>query len=496
VLIRSARSATVALVIAVALGLPAPATAPSQPLSPARPSSSAAVTGSSRPSVAGESGPGSAAPSSASAASPSATPSAPDAASPSVTGLIPGAVDRSSYALSVTYDADVTLHYGDRLLRVASIMTLTNASGGPIDRIELNTIAARLGGLHAVTGSVAGKAVTVSVVDQTLVVPLGGVLADGATVQARIAYTAHLRSDLAGSNWMFTRVNGVIDAYRWLPWASRTIPFNRPNHGDPFITPTSPSVRVRITTDRPLVLATTGDRVSATGLTQTFVAENVRDFTITAAPDYRTASSVVAGTTIEAFYRAGGPGAAMLSAAKSALSKMSALVGTYPYRTFKVVQSAGGYGLESPQLIWVPTGVASVNLPYLVHHETAHQWFYGLVGSNQAYEPFTDEAAADFLARYAFSQRRASGCAAARLDLSIYGYSSTCYYEDVYIQGGNFLDDLRRRIGSSAFWAGLREYVAAHRYGMTTTKQLLDALDDATPLDLVPAYRARFPRIY
>jgi hypothetical protein len=152
--------------------------------------------------------------------------------------------------------------------------------------------------------------------------------------------------------------------------------------------------------------------------------------------------------------------------------------------------------MESPKLIWVPSGVASSNLRYLVTHETAHQWFYGIVGSNQPYEPYTDEAAADFLARYVLSLRRSSGCATARLDLSIYRYSSACYYEVIYIQGGNFLDDIRRTIGATAFWNGLRGYVAANRFGIVTTKTLLDTLDNATPQDLVPRYRPRFPRIY
>jgi hypothetical protein len=408
----------------------------------------------------------------------------------------PGSVNRSSFDLRVTYDVNVTLHYGDRLLVVDSVMTITNTSGGPIDRLELNTIAARLGGLRVVAASVESRAVTVGISDQTLIVPLGGILPAGDTVQARLIYRAHLRDDLAGSNWMFTRANGVIDAYRWLPWASLRIPFTRPNHGDPFITPVSPSVTVRITTDRPLVFATTGDRVAGSGLTQTFAAQDVRDFTITASPDYRTASTVVGGTTIRAYYRPGGPGAAMLSAARNALSKMSALVATYPYATFKVVQSAGGFGMESPKMIWVPTGVASSNLRYLVTHETAHQWFYGIVGSNQPFEPYTDEAAADFLARYVLSMRRSSRCATARLDLSIYRYSSTCYYEVIYIQGGNFLDDLRKAMGATTFWTGLRGYVAANRFGIVTTKTLLDTLDNATPQNLVPRYQARFPRIY
>jgi hypothetical protein len=315
----------------------------------------------------------------------------------------------------------------------------------------------------------------------------------------RVRYGASLRSSLSGSNWLFTKANGVADLYRWLPWVSRRIAFNRPNHGDPFETPSSPWVQVRIVTDRKLVLATTGDRISVSpnGLTQVFRATNVRDFTVTAAADYRSGSRVVAGTTVRVYYRPGAPGAAMLDAAADAFSALRSRLGPYPHRTFKVVQSAGGYGMESPGLIWIPTGVARSNLRYLAAHETAHQWFYALVGNDQATEPFADEAAADFAARSVLGMRRGSRCATSTLDRTIYQYSSACYYETVYIQGGNLLDDARKRMGSSAFWAALRGYIAANRNGISTTAGLLRALDDATPLNLGGSlFAARFPRIY
>ncbi len=97
--------------------------------------------------------------------------------------------------------------------------------------------------------------------DQTIIVPLGGILPDGATTRLPrhvFGHPAHQRC--AGSNWLFTKANGIVDLYRWLPWVSRAIAFDRPNHGDPFQTPSSRSVRVRIVADRRLVLATTGQR--------------------------------------------------------------------------------------------------------------------------------------------------------------------------------------------------------------------------------------------
>lgn len=415
---------------------------------------------------------------------------------PTAAALDPGSVDRTSLDLRVAFDVFVDLRYDSRAFTVDSLMTIENTSGGPIDRLELNTVAARLGGLQVRAASVAGKAVQVTVDDQTLVMPLGGVLRDGAMVQARLIFRSTLRSSVAGPGWMFARANGIVDAYRWLPWVSRRLPFDRPNIGDPWITPVSPRVRVTITTDRPLVIATSGERVGGSGLTQTFEAENVRDFSLTASPDYRTRSVVVGDTTIRVYYRPGGPGATLLAQARNALTKMEALVGPYPYRTYRVAQSAGGYAIESPGLVWIPRGAPSANLAYLVHHETAHQWFYGLVGGDQANEPFTDEAMADFLTRHVLGTRRGSRCATARLDLSIYRYSSACYYEVVYIQGGNFINDLRVRMGSTPFWTGIRAYIAANRFAIAPTKSLLDTLDAHTTLDLVPRFEARFPRLY
>ena len=117
--------------------------------------------------------------------------------------------------------------------------------------------------MRLIRSTVDGVAVTATVSDQTILVPLGG-----SCRPARPSPSASATGDAAeqrsrGSNWLFTRANGIVDAYRWLPWVSRDSPFNRPNHGDPFVTPVEPAVRVTID-DRPQArLATTGRRVAA-----------------------------------------------------------------------------------------------------------------------------------------------------------------------------------------------------------------------------------------
>ena len=201
--------------------------------------------------------------------------------------IVPGTVDRSSLVLNAKYGVDLRLVVGTGALEVAVVIDIRNDSGEDIDRLELNTVAARLGGIDIVEASVDDRPVVVTVDDQTLLVPLGGVLPSGGTATARLAYRATLRDDLDGSNWLFSRAGGTLALYRWIPWVSRAIPFDRPNHGDPFLTPTSPLVRVRITTDVPMVVASPGLDPVADGLTWSFEARDVRDVAVVLAPDLK-----------------------------------------------------------------------------------------------------------------------------------------------------------------------------------------------------------------
>ena len=420
------------------------------------------------------------------------------AATAPTTAAATPAAGASTIHMRATYDVDATLHVAARRLTGRVTIDATNLSAVAIDRVELNTTMGPLGGLELGQVTVGGLPAQAVLRDQTISVSLGRAVPPGAAVQILVPFAATLRSTTGGSTWLFTRASGIVSLYRWVPWVSRATPFDRPNFGDPFVTPVSPQVRLRLRTDVRTAVVVNGARtsISADGLTTTWVATNVRDLVVNAATDYHTHSATVGGTSVRVITRPGAPSSAILDAAVNAVTKLTTRLGPYPWPVLRIVESSGGAGMEGPGIVWIPPDAPVANLRYLLMHEVAHQWFYGLVGNDQAREPFADEALTDAVARYLTGTRRASRCAVATLDKSIYRYSGSCYYEQVYIQGGNLLDDARQRIGTSTFWATLRRYLAGNRWGLVHTRTLLDALDRATPLDLAGGWQSRFPTLY
>jgi hypothetical protein len=230
-----------------------------------------------------------------------------------------------------------------------------------------------------------------------------------------------------------------------------------------------------------------------------FTVENVRDVSIVLAPSFNVTRREVGGVPVRVFARPGSVNQErLMTLAVDALrSEVNLLSVAYPWPVLSIVETQGGEGLETPGLIWIPRTENSINRTYLVYHEIAHQWFYGLVGNDQQREPFADEGAADLIARTALGIIRNSRCPLEALDRAVTRYSTNCYYEVVQVQGGLVLEEIRSRIGSNRFWRAMGAYLEDNRYGLGGTRQLLDALTEAAgDVNLLPLLRARFPTLY
>jgi aminopeptidase N len=160
------------------------------------------------------------------------------------------------------------------------------------------------------------------------------------------------------------------------------------------------------------------------------------------------------------------------------LALFSELYGEYPHSSLSVVEADFPDGMEYDGIYYLGESYyrqyKGEPLSYLVaiaSHETAHQWFYGIVGNDPAIEPWLDETLATYSELLYYERyfpelvdgwwnfRVESYSPDGWVNDTIYDHGSfRLYVNAVYLRGAQFLRDLRGEIGEEKFFGFLREY--------------------------------------
>ena len=187
-----------------------------------------------------------------------------------------------------------------------------------------------------------------------------------------------------------------------------------------------------------------------------------------------------------------------------ALRLYSRLFSPYPYPSLSVVEADFPDGMEYNSLFFLSNsfytlydGTPQGYLTIITAHETAHQWWYSLVGSDQALEPWLDEAMCTYSERifyeyiypdlldwwwaFRIDPYQPSGI----IDGSIYDYGNMRTYRDsVYLHGAQFLEQLRLGAGDQAFFAFLQDYAARLSNQQTTTTDFFAIFQEHSGMEL------------
>jgi len=162
-----------------------------------------------------------------------------------------------------------------------------------------------------------------------------------------------------------------------------------------------------------------------------FVQEDVHDFAWTAWDRFRELRATTGdGVAIRCLFPEGSEREAALEIdlVRFGLERFGAAFGRYPYGTLTIVHPPEGAeeagGMEYPTLIttggswlWPAVGVRFVEA--VTVHELAHQWFYGLVATNEHRYPFLDEGLTTYAEADALRARYGDGSWARLLGLEI-----------------------------------------------------------------------------
>jgi hypothetical protein len=159
-----------------------------------------------------------------------------------------------------------------------------------------------------------------------------------------------------------------------------------------------------------------------------------------------------------------------------AITQLAARFGPFPFPSLSVARVPGnGGGIEYPSSI-----LMLANTRLVAVHETAHQWFYAMVGDSQAQHAWLDEA----FASYAEQLVDNDGPPASALDLvgavdrptASYGLNVSGYYRTTYDKGAAALHAARQATGAAAFDRAIRCYVNANAWRIVNPADLSAAL--------------------
>lgn len=146
-----------------------------------------------------------------------------------------------------------------------------------------------------------------------------------------------------------------------------------------------------------------------------FIAHNVHDFAWCADPKYSDTIEIHDGVAVRvlAMEQDAERWKNVMQYAKDALDYYGRWYGKYPYSTLTVCGGymAAGGGMEYPNLVIVSSGEDRLTrgLEMVVIHEIGHQWFYGLLASNEMDQPWMDEGFNSFSEERYFAEKYGPG---------------------------------------------------------------------------------------
>lgn len=282
-------------------------------------------------------------------------------------------------------------------------------------------------------------------------------------------------------------------------------------YGDPFYSECA-SYEVSITVPSGLNVASTGEMSKREGdVCDIFElkANNVRDFALVIG-EMKMLGTRINGVDVNYYYDEDVNAEKTLITASDAIKTFSNLFGAYPYSTYNVVRTNFLHGgMEYPGLSLISNSLNDSLFTEAVIHETAHQWWYGVVGNNEVKNAWMDEGLCEFSTGLFYEQNSSYGVdAQKRLADALGAY--IIYFDDSkidarddsmnrvlgeykdtfeytycsYVKGELMFSSLSSAIGEQNLLKGLKAYYNAYKFKNARPDDMIGCLEKASSRSL------------
>jgi hypothetical protein len=287
-----------------------------------------------------------------------------------------------------------------------------------------------------------------------------------------------------------------------------------PVHADPLNAALARSITVTLTAPSTISndgVTMSGDQsIVTSGRSWTSTITPARSFAFVLAPAFRTSTTSVtltgadgtpASVKVSAIGNSSITRGVDLATGAASVKWLWSRFGAGPYASYKIVSvPVTDAAHEFPGLVMIGTNYTSALRRVVTRHEVAHQWWYGLVNSDQTTDPWMDESLAEWSARRIGGATAPYRMGACTRKIDGPNYASSTYYagkfgtngffECIYLRGMNVFYALGNAMGGQPkLEACLKRYAQDHRFaapGPVVLAQYLRDCDERT----LPVLRA------
>lgn len=451
-----------------------------------------------------------------------------------VTGVFSGAGNknqRSNYNITASFnpdtmclEADMTLDFyntsGETLQELMMLLfpnAYSTQETAPFDAKDMASAYPQgfsAGGITVSDIAVNGKAAQSALSEngQQLTIQLGKNVGKGGSAKV----TMHFVVNLPKADGRFGMIGNTVNLGNWYPiMAMRQngewVYTDYVSTGDPFFSEVADyKLSMTMPANYTFVGSASATKEDKSGnAVWTSSGKKLRDYACVLSSAFKKGSVTVGETTINCYYTENEAQAAYaMDSANKAIALFTELFGAYPYPEYNIVQTNFFIGgMEYPGLVMIDNSYFESGnthaLENVIVHETAHQWWYGVVGNNQISDAWIDEGLATYCTMLYYERNKdpdtykmyfkyyitngyrfSRDNARTRFDefseimnrpLSSYEdaqiYNMLCYEKSAMM-----FQSVREVLGDDLFFANMRELYTSNQFGIVSQKEVLNAL--------------------
>lgn len=281
------------------------------------------------------------------------------------------------------------------------------------------------------------------------------------------------------------------------------------NIGDPFCSDTA-NYYVNMKTPSKYTLATSGEIKTSTNLDNfnfyNIEALCVRDFAFVLSENFKQKTKDFKGIKLNYYYLDDKNADRTMLCIENAIDTFSSMFYNYPYPSYSVVETDFCYGgMEYPNLSLVSNQIENYDdFLHVIVHETAHQWWYNLVGNDEYNESWLDESLTEYSSILFYDNNKGYNYEHSKMITSAHDnyllYNNVfkdvlgkvdssmerplCEFDSepeytytIYVKGVLMFDSLYNLVGKTKFVKALQNYAENNAYKIAHKENLIASFE-------------------